>query len=416
MNKRFVIFLFLFSVNQLIGQSFLGESSKIAFSFYDKVVSPVKSTASACQFYPSCSEYSRQAIKMYGFSTGMALTCDRFMRCSGGHTSDRRYPNFGNLYFDPPENNYVAGEGNLWTTSSNINYLPNVRFKDELSASYFELDSSISNLSFDNLANEDFQFEKSLFKETDYNSSILELKRKRFKATDSILLNKIDLLIAANYFSLGRTDKTTDIVLSLSERINVFDRDFFYFRYVLADQRQMYAWSSNYCRSAFEQTNDSSLAKFLLYVEFKRENFSECIKVADDFVQYNPNLKIAYSNAIGRYSSGSYKSPFLAGLMSTVLPGSGYVYAGSLKEGLSAFLVNGLLGAGIYALFKNDNVGSGILLSAVSASFYFGNIIGSVNSAKLSNQQQIDIIHKTMRSELELDYYYSTSFLYSLFD
>jgi len=42
-----------------------------------------------CRFYPSCSEYSREAIQRHGFAQGLWLTIRRLARCNpwhcGGH-------------------------------------------------------------------------------------------------------------------------------------------------------------------------------------------------------------------------------------------------------------------------------------------------------------------------------------------
>ena len=42
---------------------------------YQKTVSPW--LGARCRFYPSCSEWARQAIEKYGFLTGLALTFRR---------------------------------------------------------------------------------------------------------------------------------------------------------------------------------------------------------------------------------------------------------------------------------------------------------------------------------------------------
>jgi putative membrane protein insertion efficiency factor len=36
---------------------------------------------SSCRFYPSCSEYTRQAIERYGLSRGVWLGAKRLSRC-----------------------------------------------------------------------------------------------------------------------------------------------------------------------------------------------------------------------------------------------------------------------------------------------------------------------------------------------
>ncbi|MBI3459668.1 membrane protein insertion efficiency factor YidD [Candidatus Acetothermia bacterium] len=46
---------------------------------YQKLISPM--LPSSCRFYPSCSEYAKQAIQKYGFFKGMWLAIKRIARC-----------------------------------------------------------------------------------------------------------------------------------------------------------------------------------------------------------------------------------------------------------------------------------------------------------------------------------------------
>ncbi|MGA3083847.1 MAG: membrane protein insertion efficiency factor YidD [Thermodesulfobacteriota bacterium] len=46
---------------------------------YQKVLSPL--FPSSCRFYPSCSEYSFQAIQTYGLIKGLILSFKRIGRC-----------------------------------------------------------------------------------------------------------------------------------------------------------------------------------------------------------------------------------------------------------------------------------------------------------------------------------------------
>lgn len=50
---------------------------------YQKVISPF--FPSVCRFYPSCSEYARQAIEKYGLMKGGWQALKRLMRCHPGH-------------------------------------------------------------------------------------------------------------------------------------------------------------------------------------------------------------------------------------------------------------------------------------------------------------------------------------------
>ena len=44
-------------------------------------IRPVSSRFVRCRYRPSCSQYSVQAVEMYGFPTGIWLTTKRLLRC-----------------------------------------------------------------------------------------------------------------------------------------------------------------------------------------------------------------------------------------------------------------------------------------------------------------------------------------------
>lgn len=50
--------------------------------FYQRVISKYILTGNNCRFYPTCSEYSIQAYKKYGFFKGTYLTIKRILRCN----------------------------------------------------------------------------------------------------------------------------------------------------------------------------------------------------------------------------------------------------------------------------------------------------------------------------------------------
>ena len=51
--------------------------------FYQKGISPY--LGRRCRFYPTCSEYSRQAITKYGAVKGTYLTVKRLLKCHPFH-------------------------------------------------------------------------------------------------------------------------------------------------------------------------------------------------------------------------------------------------------------------------------------------------------------------------------------------
>ena len=55
----------------------------LAIRGYQLVLSPL--LGPACRFYPSCSEYTIQAIHQYGFGKGVYLGVRRLLRCHPFH-------------------------------------------------------------------------------------------------------------------------------------------------------------------------------------------------------------------------------------------------------------------------------------------------------------------------------------------
>ncbi|MGL4663319.1 MAG: membrane protein insertion efficiency factor YidD [Culicoidibacterales bacterium] len=65
--------------------------------FYQKFISP--SLGSNCRFYPSCSEYTKQAVENFGVVKGLKLGLNRINRCS---------PENSEVGFDPVPETYPS--------------------------------------------------------------------------------------------------------------------------------------------------------------------------------------------------------------------------------------------------------------------------------------------------------------------
>ena len=52
--------------------------------FYQKFISPLKGPT--CRFFPTCSQYSIEAIRKYGALKGIYLTIRRLLKCHPFHS------------------------------------------------------------------------------------------------------------------------------------------------------------------------------------------------------------------------------------------------------------------------------------------------------------------------------------------
>ncbi len=55
----------------------------LIINFYQKHISIFfKKNGIECKFYPTCSQYAKQAFKKYGFFKGLFLSVKRFLKCN----------------------------------------------------------------------------------------------------------------------------------------------------------------------------------------------------------------------------------------------------------------------------------------------------------------------------------------------
>ena len=94
------------------------------------------------------------------------------------------------------------------------------------------------------------------------------------------------------------------------------------------------------------------------------------------------------------------KSPFLAGIASMLLPGTGKFYTGYHKDAIASLLFVGLNSYLSYRGFKKRGIKSGYgwIYSLAGFSFYLGNIYGAVKSAKTRNKQSKKDLYEKLDS------------------
>jgi tetratricopeptide (TPR) repeat protein len=89
------------------------------------------------------------------------------------------------------------------------------------------------------------------------------------------------------------------------------------------------------------------------------------------------------------------KSPMLASILSTILPGTGEIYSGHYWTGIGAFLVNGLSIAGIvYSVNKKNYIDATLIFSIFFSRFYLGSRQNAFDFANKSNE---DLFRRRMK-------------------
>lgn len=395
----FVLIIFLMSFILAISdeKTYLNTSAEIAFSFYHNIMSPLKSPISECQFTPSCSNYSSISIKNKGFLVGIIMTSDRLIRCGSGRASEKDYNVVNDKFIDFPSN-----------IESDVDC-------------YHKFDKLVMESTPISLPDSNLSIAYYLYQEQEYDFSMLELKKLLIKTGEGYYKNKLLLLIGTNYLLKGNKINALNYLAKINPGIDTeIDKNSFLLNYVISDGNNTHLMSINLCDEYLSaaRADFSDTAKVLkIYSLIRNEQYSQADSIVrliygnkflSDF-KYNSTVAL-----ISEHRNSGSKSPFLSGIFSTVIPGTGYLYCGRFKEAASAFIINGLLGWGIYSLFDNKNYGSGILLSMISVPFYLGNIVGSVNAAEFINNREKELINMELRNSLHISFYFSAEFLQSL--
>ena len=96
------------------------------------------------------------------------------------------------------------------------------------------------------------------------------------------------------------------------------------------------------------------------------------------------------------------RSPFLAGVFSTIVPGAGRLYTGKFGDAFTSLFIVSLTGWQAYDGFRRDGLSSvkGWTLGTLCGTFYVGNIYGSVISARVYNRHVADEFLATLSVEL----------------
>jgi len=103
-------------------------------------------------------------------------------------------------------------------------------------------------------------------------------------------------------------------------------------------------------------------------------------------------------NFFNEKTNPPYKSSLLAGLFSTVIPGSGKIYLGEIGDGITAFVATSLFAFLSYDNFSANHDFRGWLFSGIGFFFYTGNIYGSIAAAQIYNAR-IDYEYKEKLKE-----------------
>lgn len=117
-------------------------------------------------------------------------------------------------------------------------------------------------------------------------------------------------------------------------------------------------------------------------------------------VDHQKELMGVYQNMKSR----KRKSPFLAGLFSAIVPGSGKMYAGLVAQGIMSLMTSTIFGLQTYEVYRKNGPNSApfYLFGTAFSVFYVANIWGSVTAVQKNQQDFNDINNETIMLHMHI--------------
>lgn len=222
----------------------------------------------------------------------------------------------------------------------------------------------------------DFDFARFLFEENDYYRCITELKRTLYSGESDDTF-KIENLIGVCYLNMGKFEEA-DIYFKRNSGKAFSDRNHALILFLKGD----------FPRLSAESAGDSGAAEEIIRLG---RLFDGKYSQSDKPENLDPESEEIFNGyfGIGR------KNPFLALLMSAVLPGTGRIYSGRKADAL--FSITTILlpaAAAVYYKYINDYKAGFIISAAVTGAFYIGELYGAYNSAAIYRPAHIKEYHE----------------------
>ncbi|MHC1706271.1 MAG: hypothetical protein AB9842_01985 [Bacteroidales bacterium] len=229
------------------------------------------------------------------------------------------------------------------------------------------------------------------------------------------LIDSVNYKIGWNYYSMKILDSSSYYLFQVSEKSDLFLKARFFGAYntLFAGEKGM---AKSYFKSiqvpARMQDSLELPVKQLISLELagiallERDYQAFRSEVSKFTYEYYP-LAAEQKNLIryeGLLQSFKPKSPWLAGIMSAMVPGSGKIYAGKTGEGIAGFLVVACLGLVGWENYNKDGLldWKTLMSGGIFTIYYTGNILGSAKAAQRHNHAYTQALDNRILFDLHI--------------
>lgn len=228
------------------------------------------------------------------------------------------------------------------------------------------------------------EFERAVYYEpSNKNAKLLLLKSYRFADKYEIATNRFETLFNDSLFNIDK-EFAEEYIKNLFLRKQFSEA----FEYLQKNQSLPFSDKETY-----------QLGSLLL-----QKNWDKSFNYALKHPVTNDKKNVELHTLAFTSKQIKYKKPFVAGLLSTVAPGTGKIYTKNWKDGIISMVFVGVNTWQAFRGFNKYGVDSayGWVFAGFAGSFYIGNIFGSAKSAKKYNKKLDDeIYHKAWHTMVD---------------
>ncbi|MBD3345416.1 MAG: membrane protein insertion efficiency factor YidD [Chitinivibrionales bacterium] len=372
-----------------------GTGSNEVLDFYQKWISPAKG-GNTCPMYPSCSQYAKMQFERNTPVPAFIATCRRLIEC--GHDLET-YPkvavNGKTLNFDPPD----RAETNLVNENQEQRYKKT--YSDE-STDNERRDTAAETCSADYA---EYLYETgqyflayAMYLKASFHCTNVQQKKKllhRVRHSAFYAFNEMDFIKHCSFLLLfinetGTSDNNLHLLIA---------------RKHLFHHNSLKALRLLGSTSPFQQDSLQnelyflrSIARLQLFLWKDAKLSADSILPTSDYAFLQDSL----ADLSIRLQDLKLKNRYRAGILSSIIPGTGYMYAGRLSAGIAAFIINGLFGWSAVEMIRGHHYPLGATIAVLGLGWYLGNIRGSIKSADRHNRREKESLVRRILFDIQI--------------
>lgn len=244
-----------------------------------------------------------------------------------------------------------------------------------------------------------YRYAEHLFESGDYRAARLAYKRLLFYRPDTEFRDVADYRIAQSYYYQSRPERAEHL---FREFLAVYPNSPFRFRsQLMIGQLHFDDGEYSLARTAlFELLHSTEDIEVVAAAHYLRgwcyvhtSDWNKAIaelRRVDTLQTGAPHGKNArqLANMLFEKTPLPHKSPQLAGWLSTIVPGSGQLYVGSVKEGVLAAVLGGTFMYLVTDAIRERRYVDGVSISLIGLQFYWGNRVEAQRLASEYNSHR----------------------------